>query len=161
MGVRMNMMKRSLMTVAALLTLAGASALAQGRMIYSDTANAHADIAQALHTAALQHKHVIVDFGGNWCGDCIVLDIYFHQPQNLPILEQNYTLVHVNIGHYDQNLDIAEKYNIPLKHGVPLLMVLDAHGRVLFIQNNREFEKMQYVTPASVTEFLNQWKPKR
>ena len=161
MGVRMNMMKRSLMTVAALLTLAGASALAQGRMIYSDTANAHADIAQALHAAALQHKHVIVDFGGNWCGDCIVLDIYFHQPQNLPILEQNYMLVHVNIGHYDQNLDIAEKYNIPLKHGVPLLMVLDAHGRVLFVQNNREFEKMQYVTPASVAEFLNQWKPKR
>ena len=156
----MNRLRKTVFAAAAV-TLASAIALAQGRILYSDSADAHADIAQALHSAMQQHKRVIVDFGGNWCGDCQVLDIYFHQPPNLEILEKNFELVHVNIGHYDKNLDVVEKYDVPIKHGVPLLMVLDAHGRVLYIQRDRQFEKMQMVTPASVTEFLNQWKPKR
>ena len=95
--------------VVVLFTLAGISALAENRIIYSATADAHADIAQALHTAAKTHKHVILDFGGNWCGDCQVLDIYFHQQPNLPILEDNFVLVHVDIGHMDKNTDVAEK----------------------------------------------------
>lgn len=156
----MNVLRKTVFAAAAFM-LASAFALAQGRILYSDSADAHADIAQALHSAMQEHKRVIVDFGGNWCADCQVLDIYFHQQPNLAILEKNFELVHVNIGHYDKNLDVVEKYDVPIKHGVPLLMVLDAHGRVLYIQRDRQFEKMQMVTPASVTEFLNQWKPKR
>jgi thiol:disulfide interchange protein len=146
--------------VAVLFTLAGISALAENRIIYSATADAHADIAQALHTAAKTHKHVILDFGGNWCGDCQVLDIYFHQQPNLPILEDNFVLVHVDIGHMDKNTDVAEKYDIPLKRGVPALAVLDEHGHLLYSQKTGEFEAMRKMDPASVTEFLNQWKPK-
>jgi thiol:disulfide interchange protein len=157
----MGLLKRNLAVFAAALALTGASVLAQGRIIYSDTADAHADIAAALNTAAHEHKRVILDFGGNWCGDCQVLDIYMHQQPNLPILDDNFVLVHVNIGHYDRNTDLAARYGAPLKNGVPLLVVLDARGRVLLVQKNKEFEKMAMVTPASVTEFLNQWKPKR
>jgi thioredoxin 1 len=160
-GARMSITRKSLTVFAAVFAMASVFALAQSHIIYSDTADAHADIAQALRTAAREHKNVILDFGGNWCADCVVLDIYFHQQPNLPILENNYELVHVDIGHYDKNLDIASKYDIPLKNGVPLLVVLDARGRPLLVQRNREFEKMGLVTPASVTEFLNQWKPKR
>jgi thioredoxin 1 len=146
---------------ATVLVLAGISAVAQSRIIYSATADAHADIAQAIKTATTAHKHIILDFGGNWCGDCQVLDIYFHQQPNLPLLEDNYVLVHVDVGHYDKNVDLAAKYDIPLKRGVPALVVLDEHGRVLYSQKNGEFEAMRRMDPASVTEFLNQWKPKR
>ena len=145
---------------AAVVALAGISAVAQGRIIYSATADAHADIAQAIKTATTEHKHIILDFGGNWCGDCQVLDIYIHQQPNLSLLENNYVLVHVDVGHYDKNLDLAAKYDIPLKRGVPALAVLDAHGRILYSQKNGEFESMRRMDPASVTEFLNQWKPK-
>src|SRR5580704_18689909 len=119
--------QRALFAVSALILL---TARAQGRVIYSDTADAHHDIAQALVTAQHEHKRVILDFGGNWCGDCQVLDIYMHQQPNLDLLDNNFVLVHVNIGHYDRNTDLAEKYEIPLKKGVPGLAVLDAHGKV-------------------------------
>ena len=144
----------------AMFALAGISAVAQSRIIYSATANAHTDIAQAMKTATTAHKHIILDFGGNWCGDCQVLDIYIHQPPNLSLLDDNYVLVHVDIGHIDKNLDLADKYDIPLKRGVPALAVLDEHGRILYSQKNGEFESMRRMDPASVTEFLNQWKPK-
>jgi len=146
--------------VGAILAL-GISAAAQNRIIYSATADAHADIAQAIKTATAAHKNIILDFGGNWCGDCQVLDIYFHQQPNLPLLESNYVLVHVDVGHMDKNTDVADKYGIPLKRGVPALAVLDAHGRILYSQKNGEFEAMRRMDPASVTEFLNQWKPKK
>ena len=146
---------------AAILVFSANSGVAQSRIIYSATADAHADIAQAIKTATTEHKHIILDFGGNWCGDCQVLDIYIHQQPNLSLLDNNYVLVHVDVGHYDKNLDLAAKYDIPLKRGVPALAVLDQHGRILYSQKNGEFEAMRKMDPASVTEFLNQWKPKR
>jgi thiol:disulfide interchange protein len=155
------MKKTRAIVVSAMLAIAGLVASAQSRIIYSDTADAHHDIAQALVTAQHEHKRVILDFGGNWCGDCQVLDIYLHQQPNLDLLDNNFVLVHVNIGRYDMNTDLAEKYQVPLKKGVPGLAVLDAHGKLLYSQKNGEFEAMRKMDPASVTEFLNKWKPAR
>ena len=69
------------------LLMAAGAASSAGREIYPDPAQARADLAAALKTAAATHKRVLIDFGGNWCGDCQVLDIYFHNETNRPILE--------------------------------------------------------------------------
>ncbi|MGC1423024.1 MAG: thioredoxin family protein [Terracidiphilus sp.] len=143
----------------AAVALIATPALSASRDIYPDPAQARTDLAAALKTAAATHKRVIIDFGGNWCGDCHVLDIYFHNAQNAPILESNYVLVHVNVGHYDANLDLAQRYGIPLEKGVPALVVLSDTGKVLLSQKNGEFEKMGHMEPNSVTSFLVQWKP--
>jgi thiol:disulfide interchange protein len=126
--------------------------------LYSAEADPKADIATALKQARREHKRILLDFGGDWCGDCQVLDIYFHQPPNLELLEKNFLLVHIDIGHRDKNLDIAEKYNVPLGPGVPALAILDASGKVLYSQQTGQFGDMRYMQPASVTEFLNRWK---
>lgn len=131
------------------------------RHLYSETANPKADIATALKQARAEHKRVILDFGGDWCGDCQVLDIYFHQQPNLDLLEKNFVLVHVWIGHMDQHVDVAEKYGVPLKHGVPALAVLDASGKVLFAQSTGDFSNMRGMNVQSVTDFLGKWKPQR
>lgn len=129
------------------------------KQLYSDTADAKADIRAALVTARKYHRNVILDFGGNWCGDCKVLDIYLHQSPNLELMNSNFVVVHINIGRYDKNLDVAEKYNIPLKKGVPALAVLNSHGRLLYSQRTGEFENMRQLDTGSVTLFLNKWKP--
>jgi len=126
--------------------------------LYSETADAKADIAAALKQAAREHKRVILDFGGDWCGDCQVLDIYFHQSPNAELLAKNFVIVHVDIGRMDHNVDIAEKYHVPIKKGVPALAVLDAKGKLLYSQENKEFENMRNMVSESVTEFLNKWK---
>jgi thiol:disulfide interchange protein len=156
-----KLVQRFLFALLVTIPVAGTIAQAQGSIIYSDTADAHHDIAQALVTAQHEHKRVILDFGGNWCGDCKVLDIYFHQQPNLDLLENNFVIVHINVGHYDQNLDLADKYHVPLKRGVPEVVILDAHGKMLEGQQYSMFESMSKVDPSSVTQFLNQWKPKQ
>ncbi|MFT4113488.1 thioredoxin family protein [Silvibacterium sp.] len=133
----------------------------QQAQIYPDPSGASSELAAAIKKAHAEHKNIILDFGGNWCGDCKVLNIYFHQEPNLSLLDKNFVLVDVNVGHFDANTDIAERYEIPLHKGVPALAVLDENGKLLYSQKNGEFESMRRMDPSSVTEFLNQWKPKR
>ncbi len=127
--------------------------------IYPEPAAAEGDIRQALIDAAKNHKRALIDFGGDWCGDCKALDANFHKPENIALLDSGFVLVHVNVGHVDQNLDIAERYGIPLKKGVPALAVLDENGKVLFAQQHGEFEDMRHMDVQSVNDFLNKWKP--
>jgi thiol:disulfide interchange protein len=145
--------------IAGSVTCVSLPAYAGAKVIYDEAANAQSDIQQALAKAAREHKRVIVDFGGNWCGDCQVLDIYFHDEKNLGLLESNFVLVHVDIGHMDKNQSIADRYGVPLSKGVPALAVLDSRGKVLYSQKSGEFEAMRRMDESSVTDFLNQWKP--
>ena len=127
--------------------------------LYPEPSRASADLADALRTAVASHRRVIVDFGGNWCTDCHVLEAYLHDPANQPLLEENFVLVHVNVGRMDRNLDIAAQYRIPVKKGVPALAVLEADGRILYSQSGGEFENMRGMRDAAVTAFLIRWKP--
>jgi thiol:disulfide interchange protein len=126
--------------------------------LYSSAADPKADIAAAIKQVGREHKRVILDFGGDWCGDCQVLDIYFHQSPNAELLAKHFVIVHVDIGHMDRNVDVAQKYNVPIKKGVPALAVLDSKGKLLYSQENKEFENMRNMNSESVTEFLNKWK---
>ena len=147
-----------------LLLLSGSAvSVAAGADIYPAPEQAPVDLSAALHTAALNHKNVILEFGGNWCGDCKVLDIYMHDPVNVGLIDANYVIVHINIGtsDMDRNQKIAERYGIPLAKGVPALAVLDEHGKLLYSQRGGEFEAMRRMDPNSVTSFLLQWKPAR
>ena len=148
-----------LLALAVLVALAAGPARSASHDIYPDPGQAKADLAAALTTAAHTHKRILLDFGGNWCGDCQALDLYFHDAGNLPVLEANFVLVHVNVGHMDANLDLAAKYEIPLRRGVPALAVLDEKGALLYSQKSGEFEAMRRMESSEVTKFLVQWRP--
>lgn len=165
---------RTLWLLAAALTLAtiqvststSASAHAQGvpytkKHIYSETSDPNREIADALKQAKQQHKRVLIDFGGDWCGDCQVLDIYFHQAPNEALLSSNFVVAHVFVNsHIDDPkvIEIGKKYGVPLGKGVPALSVLDASGKIIHAQQTGEFENMRNMGAESVTEFLERWK---
>ena len=127
--------------------------------LYPDGVDAKAEIAEALENAKKTHRRVLLIFGGNWCYDCHVLDAAFHSKEIAQTLNKNYVVVHVNIGEYDKNLDLAEKYEIPLKKGVPAAAVLKGDGTLVVSQKNQEFEKARSMTTDAVLAFLEKWKP--
>jgi len=67
----------------------------------------------------------------------------------------------VNVGNYDQNIDLAQKYQIPLKKGVPSIAILDPDGTLVFSQKQGEFESTVKLGPEDLLQFLKQWKPKQ
>jgi len=131
------------------------------RNLYPEGVDAKAEIAEALADAKKTRRRVLLIFGGNWCYDCHVLDAAFRSKEIAPTLNQNYIVVHVNIGEYDKNLDLADKYQIPLKKGVPAAAVLKSDGALVVSQKNQEFEKARSMTTDAVLAFLEKWKPVR
>jgi thioredoxin 1 len=129
------------------------------KQIYDPTVNATEEIAEAVRTAGKEHKRVLLVFGGNWCFDCHVLDEAFHSPEIAPTLNKSFIVAHIDIGEMDKNLDVAEKYQIPLKRGVPAIAVLGSDGKLLFSQKQGEFEAARSMAPEDILTFLNKWKP--
>lgn len=131
--------------------------------LYPPPSEARAEIAGALRAAAKDHKRVILIFGGNWCYDCHVLNTAFHSPQIAPLVNANYHVVHINIGDGDKNLDLADKYGVPLRQAVrvPSLAVLDSDGKVVYSQKNGEFDDSARLSPADIIAFLKKWAPPR
>jgi thioredoxin 1 len=127
--------------------------------IFPDVTAAHSDIQAAMAQARKEHKRVLLDFGGDWCGDCQVLNYYMHQSPNKELLDKYFVVVDVNIGHIDQNIDIGDKYGVVLKKGVPALSVLRPDGTVVYAQKNGEFENMRTMQSSDLTTFLEAWKP--
>ncbi len=127
--------------------------------LYPANADADKEIAEAVDSAAVSHKRVLVVFGGNWCFDCHVLDEAFHSPEIAPTLNNSFLVVHVDIGKMDKNLAIAKKYDVPLDRGVPAIAVLDSEGKLLFSQKRGEFEAARSMAPEDILAFLNKWKP--
>jgi ketosteroid isomerase-like protein len=131
--------------------------------LYPPPGEARAEIAAALRDAAKDHKRVILVFGGNWCYDCHVLNAAFHSPRIAPLVDANFHVVHVNIGDGDKNLDLADEYGVPLRKyvRVPSLAVLDSNGRVIYSQQNGEFDDSSRLSPADIIQFLKKWAPTR
>src|SRR5437764_9714144 len=125
--------------------------------LYPVDANAKQEINEAIAVAGKENKRVLLVFGGNWCFDCHVLDNAFHNPRIAPLLNENFKVVHVDIGEGNKNLDLVKKYHIPLEKGVPSIAVLNQHGMRLY--SSAEFEKARGMTEEDVIAFLNLWKP--
>ena len=116
--------------------------------LYPADVDAKKEIAEATVAAEKENKRVLLVFGGNWCLDCHILENAFHQQRVAPVLNQNFKVVHIDIGEYDKNLDLAKKYHIPLEKGVPSIAVLNRRGERLY--SSTEFEKARGMTEEVV-----------
>lgn len=128
-------------------------------VIYSKTANATADIAAAEKKAGADHKLVLLDFGGNWCYDCHVLDMAFRRSDLAPLLAANYELVNVDVENFDYNLDIVKSLNLSIMKGVPMLAILSPDGKVLASSQDGSLEQARRLAPADLIRFLTTWTP--
>ena len=127
--------------------------------IYPADADAHAEIKEAEEKAATQHKRVLLVFGANWCFDCHVLDLAFHRPDFASAMA-GYEVVHVDLGDDEKkNADVVKQFNVTLDKGIPTLAVAEADGKLVVSQKNGEFEDARSLTPETLLEFLNKWKP--
>ena len=132
--------------------------------LYPSPDQAQSEISAALAAAANDHKRVILVFGANWCYDCHVLDAAFHSPNIAPLVDKNYHVVHISVGDEgNRNLDLAEKYGVPLKKAVrvPSLAVLDPDGKVVYSQKEGEFDDSTRIGRVDIVSFLKKWAPVR
>jgi thiol:disulfide interchange protein len=156
-------MKYVWMGVIALL-LAAPAAVAQQHYdlehIYDPQANASADLEKALQQAAREHKHVLLQVGGNWCIWCKRLYKFVHDDTTLNAqLDQNYVVYHLNYSKENKNLPLLQRLGYPQRFGFPVLVILDAKGNRLHTQNTALLESADTYDKKKVGDLLKQWSP--
>jgi protein disulfide-isomerase len=136
----------------ALLTVFAVAQAATGP--YDEAADAKADIGAVLTEAGQSKLPVLVVFGANWCGDCKMLDVAFKTGAAAPLITKNFHVVKVNVGKFDRNVDIAELYGVPLKKGIPAVVVLSAQGKPLYATRGGELADARAMGDTGVFDFF-------
>jgi thiol:disulfide interchange protein len=125
--------------------------------LYDKTADGFAQIDAALAEAKPAGKRVLLQFGAEWCGWCHRLHRLFESDQQIAaVLDANFVVVPVDVDG-DHNEAVNEKYGNPTQHGLPVLVVLDADGTPLTMQDTAELEQGDAHDPAKVLAFLEKW----
>ena len=152
-------LKSKVLFLTATVILAGL-ARATGEAVYDEKADAPKQVTAAIAEASRRGKHIVLVFGANWCPDCHALDAQMHKPELAAIVARNFLVVKVDVGSMDKNLDLAQKYGVPLRRGIPAMAVLDPQGKLLFAQDQGQFADARHMNPESIRAFFEQWKPK-
>ncbi|MEP1230438.1 MAG: thioredoxin family protein [Litorimonas sp.] len=98
-------------------------------------ADAKSDVAQALRKARTEDKYGLIVMGANWCHDSRALAGYFETQKFQTLLQENYSLVYVDVGKKDKNIDVAESFGLENIVGTPTVIVTTPSGKVLNLED--------------------------
>jgi uncharacterized protein YyaL (SSP411 family) len=114
------------------------------KKVYDEKADAKQQIAAALAKAKKENRRVLIQWGGNWCSWCLLLNKSMTTDKDLKHeLSYEYDVVHVDAGQpAGKNIDLAKSYGAtPDKDGFPFLTILDADGKAIANQESGSLEK--------------------
>ena len=129
--------------------------------IYDESADGSKQIADALVIAKKEHKHVLLQFGANWCGWCHRLHQLCESDQGIAgKLKNDFVVVMIDVNK-EHNKDVDTKYGHPTRFGLPVIVVLDADGKQLTTQDTGKLEEGDHHSPEKVMAFLKVWSPRK
>jgi len=122
---------------------------------YDEGANADAALAAAFARAQKSHKRVLIDLGGNWCVDCIVLANFLKLPEMQRFMAAHYEVVTVDVGRFNRNLQIPARFGVTKKlEGVPALLIATPDGKLVNGKDVFATASASEMTPKSVADYL-------
>jgi thiol:disulfide interchange protein len=122
---------------------------------YDEHANADAAVAAAFARAHKSHKRVLIDLGGNWCVDCVVLANFVEQPAVKRFVVAHYEWVAVDVGRFDRNLQIPARFGLTRRlTGVPTLIIATPDGKQLNQNDVFAVSEARSMTPQAVADYL-------
>ncbi len=124
---------------------------------YDESADATADVEAGLAKARETHRLLLIDLGGNWCPDCRLLAGLMRQPDLARFVQDHYVVVTVDVGRMNQNLQIPARWGVDRVMGVPSLLIVDRHGRLLDQGHVAALSDARHMTPQALADWLAQW----
>ena len=122
---------------------------------YDEHANADAAIAAAFDRAKKSHKRVLIDLGGNWCVDCVVLANFLQLPEMHRFMDAHYEIVSVDVGRFDRNLQIPARYGFTTRlKGVPTLLIATPDGKLVNGNDVFATADAHTMTPQFLADYL-------
>jgi thiol-disulfide isomerase/thioredoxin len=125
---------------------------------YDEAADAPKAVDAAFARAKKSGKRVLIDLGGNWCGDCVVLANIMQLPEMKSFIAAHFEVVAVDVGRFDKNLAVPARFGITKRlEGVPSVIIADADGTQVNAGNVSALADARHMTPQGVADWLAQW----
>lgn len=130
----------------------------QAVKLYDPSLDGMKQIKEAAARAKSQRKHVLVQYGGNWCSWCIKFDAFCKSDTAISrVISSDYIPVKMNYDPSNKN-DAANEYmGNPARFGFPVFIIIDGNGKVLHIQDSGLLEEGQGYNQKKVIGFLRNW----
>ena len=78
----------------------------------------------------------------------------FKSGTSAPLINKNFKVVKVNVGRFDKNVEIAETYGVPLKSGIPAVVVLTPEGKVTYATRAGELADARRMGESGIYDFF-------
>jgi thiol-disulfide isomerase/thioredoxin len=128
---------------------------------YDEKANADHAVAAARARALAHRKLLLIDLGGNWCGDCRVLAGAMALAPVRAFVAAHYEVALVDVGRFDRNLQIPARYGIHSRlQGVPSLLIVDPKtDRLIDAGHVAALADARSMSPQALADWLAKWTP--
>lgn len=132
----------------------------EAKKLYDPTLDGMKQINEAIGKASKSGKHVLIQYGGNWCKWCIRFDAFCKADTAINrTIETNYLPVKLNYDPSNKNEAANAYLGNPMRFGFPVLIIVDGKGKVLHIQDSGLLEDGQGYSKEKVQTFFSQWTP--
>ena len=121
---------------------------------YDESADAKVEITAAFARAQAENKLVLITFGANWCPDCRAFDKAIHEPELATTIDKRYVLVKVDVGNWDKNIDVVQRFKNPIAGGIPSIVVLDAQEHNLYATKAGQLASSRNMSTAQFARFF-------
>jgi protein disulfide-isomerase len=73
-----------------------------------------------------------------------------------PLIEKKFRVVHIDVGRFNRNLDIASAYTVPLRQGIPAVALVAADGKLIYATQAGELADARKMDDKGIRDFFEQ-----
>ena len=141
-----------------LLSLCQSGTAQTEKKLYDPSVDGMKQIKEAISKAGATGKHVIIQYGGNWCPWCIRFHAFCKaDAEIMKVLDDNYVVVELNYSKENKNDDSNIFLGNPTRFGFPVFIIVDAKGKPIHIQDSSLLEAGQGYDQKKIIGFLSNW----
>jgi thioredoxin-related protein len=123
--------------------------------IYDESVDGSKQIADALVIAKKENKHVLLQFGANWCVWCHRLHRFFEADKAVSgKLRSDFVIVLVDVSN-GHNASVVSEYGEESRSGIPAIAVLDSGGKLVASTSSADFAEDGQYSSKKILAFLN------
>ena len=128
------------------------------KKLYDPSLDGMKQINEAVALAKASNKHVLIQYGGNWCGWCIKFDAFCKADTEISqVINDNYIPVKLNYDQTNKNSAANDYLGNPTRFGFPVFIILDGKGKPIHIQDSALLEEDQGYSKKKVLGFFKNW----
>ena len=126
--------------------------------LYDPAIDGMEQIKEAVAKAKSQGKHVLIQYGGNWCSWCIKFDAFCKADTSImKVINSSFIPVKLNYSPENKN-ELANAYlGNPMRFGFPVFIIVDGNSKVLHIQDSALLEEGKGYNQMKVLGFFKNW----